>query len=229
VNANDAILTELTIAQTGGGVGDSAPNAPAALPRLADHHRRECGRALRAGRRPLVTEYAVDAEGLPDEQATRPEQELLGLARLAIDAGAWGPALCAVTGRLPICLISTVRAGAIGLAAPRPGRTAGDIRVSMICCAVDMSLRATPCRDQRLTLNRHCCARYQGGAGRALDEYSEPLSRRKPGEPFLDLEASCLLPMKPSLAPVPPITCLFREPVLTIPAGRRTPAGVLSC
>jgi hypothetical protein len=29
VNANDAILTELTTAQTGSGVGDNAPNAPA--------------------------------------------------------------------------------------------------------------------------------------------------------------------------------------------------------
>jgi RNA polymerase sigma factor (sigma-70 family) len=57
---------------------------PAALPGwLSITTRRECGRALRAARRSLATEYAIDAEALPDEQAPLPEQELLAAERHA--------------------------------------------------------------------------------------------------------------------------------------------------
>jgi RNA polymerase sigma factor (sigma-70 family) len=57
---------------------------PAALPGwLATTTRRECGRVLCAARRPLAAGHVLDAETLPDEQATTAEQELLAAERHA--------------------------------------------------------------------------------------------------------------------------------------------------
>ena len=57
---------------------------PAALPGwLATTTRRECGRMLRAARRPLAARYDLDAQNLPDEQAATAEQELLVAERHA--------------------------------------------------------------------------------------------------------------------------------------------------
>jgi RNA polymerase sigma factor (sigma-70 family) len=57
---------------------------PAALPGwLATTTRRECGRVLRAPRRPLAVEHAPDVETLPDKQAATAEQELLAAERHA--------------------------------------------------------------------------------------------------------------------------------------------------
>jgi RNA polymerase sigma factor (sigma-70 family) len=57
---------------------------PAALPGwLATTTRRECGRILRAARRPHDAGRAPDAETIPDEQAVTVEQELLAAERHA--------------------------------------------------------------------------------------------------------------------------------------------------
>ena len=57
---------------------------PVALPGwLATTTRRECGRVLRAPRRPLAAKYVPDVETLPDEQAATAEQELLAAERHA--------------------------------------------------------------------------------------------------------------------------------------------------
>jgi RNA polymerase sigma factor (sigma-70 family) len=57
---------------------------PAALPGwLATATRRECLRVLRAARGPLAAGYALDAETLPDEQASTAEHDLLAAERNA--------------------------------------------------------------------------------------------------------------------------------------------------
>ena len=57
---------------------------PAALPGwLVTATRRECGRVQRAARRPLAAGHMLDAETLPDEQATAADQELLAAERHA--------------------------------------------------------------------------------------------------------------------------------------------------
>jgi len=57
---------------------------PAALPGwLATTTRRECGRILRAARRPHDAGRAPDAETIPDEQTVTAEQELLAAERHA--------------------------------------------------------------------------------------------------------------------------------------------------
>jgi RNA polymerase sigma factor (sigma-70 family) len=57
---------------------------PAALPGwLATTTRRECGRVLRAARRPHDAGRAPDADTIPDEQAVTAEQELLAAERHA--------------------------------------------------------------------------------------------------------------------------------------------------
>src|SRR5215471_8187238 len=51
---------------------------PAALPGwLATTTQRECGRVLRAARRPNTAWYVLDAEDIADEQAATAEEELL--------------------------------------------------------------------------------------------------------------------------------------------------------
>jgi RNA polymerase sigma factor (sigma-70 family) len=57
---------------------------PAALPGwLATTTRRECGRVLREARGPRTSGFAVDAEELPDEQASTADQDLLVAERHA--------------------------------------------------------------------------------------------------------------------------------------------------
>jgi RNA polymerase sigma factor (sigma-70 family) len=57
---------------------------PAALPGwLATTTQRECGRVLRAARRPQTAWYVSDAENIADEQATTAEEELLQAERHA--------------------------------------------------------------------------------------------------------------------------------------------------
>jgi RNA polymerase sigma factor (sigma-70 family) len=57
---------------------------PAALPGwLATTSRRECGRVLRASRRPDAAGYALDAKTVPDDRAQIAEQELLVAERNA--------------------------------------------------------------------------------------------------------------------------------------------------
>jgi RNA polymerase sigma factor (sigma-70 family) len=69
---------------------------PAALPGcLATTTRRECGRLLRAARRPLAAGYVSDAETIPDQQAGMADQELLTAERHA--------ALREALTRLPPC------------------------------------------------------------------------------------------------------------------------------
>src|ERR1700751_5505997 len=101
--------------------------------------------------------------------------------------------------------------------------------VLAIVLLVRLSPARAPRRDQRLTAESSLLRRYHGGAGRPLDEYSEPLSEREPTEPVPNLEASCLVPVKPSPAPVPILTGLLKGPGRAVSAGRRAPAGLRSC
>ena len=64
---------------------------PAALPGwLATTTRRECGRILRAARRPGNAAYALAAETIPDEHARPAEQDLLAAERHAALREAFG-------------------------------------------------------------------------------------------------------------------------------------------
>ena len=62
----------------------AALREPAALPGwLATTTQRECGRVLRAARRPQTAWYVLDAEDIADEQAATAEEELLQAERHA--------------------------------------------------------------------------------------------------------------------------------------------------
>src|SRR5215510_4378069 len=62
----------------------AALREPAALPGwLATTTQRECGRVLRAARRPQTAWYVLDAEDIADEQAVTAEEELLQAERHA--------------------------------------------------------------------------------------------------------------------------------------------------
>jgi RNA polymerase sigma factor (sigma-70 family) len=64
---------------------------PAALPGwLATTTERECGRILRAARRPYNAGYALADETIPDEHAREAEQDLLTAERHAVLRGAFG-------------------------------------------------------------------------------------------------------------------------------------------
>jgi RNA polymerase sigma factor (sigma-70 family) len=64
---------------------------PAALPGwVATTTRRECGRTLRAARRPYTAAYALAAETIPDEHARAAEQDLLAAERHAALREAFG-------------------------------------------------------------------------------------------------------------------------------------------
>jgi hypothetical protein len=55
--------------------------------------------------------------------------------------------------------------------------------------AAATALAREPRSDQRLTARSFLLCTVSAGTGRALDQYSEPLSRREPAGPFLNLEA----------------------------------------
>ena len=62
----------------------AALREPAALPGwLATTTQRECGRVLRAARKPQTSWYVLDAEDIADEQAVTAEEELLQTERHA--------------------------------------------------------------------------------------------------------------------------------------------------
>jgi RNA polymerase sigma factor (sigma-70 family) len=75
----------------------AALREPAALPGwLATTTQRECGRILRAARKPQTGWYMPDAEDIADEQATTAEEELLQAERQAAlrEAFAYLPPSC---------------------------------------------------------------------------------------------------------------------------------------